>query len=188
MALAEPRIGSHGRPVNRGASRGAAVGLPASLLRLHRNGRANLLVTGGSPEQRAWIAQSFHRRSPLSHESFLALDSVRDADRVERLLQSWLLACVDTGGACLRVGALFLDSIGALSRDSQRSLLLLARRLDASREGYGVPPEEGPLRLMAGDRHHLAREPNAGSCSPSLIDHLDKIRVELDVSRTRGAA
>ena len=102
--------------------------------------------------------------------------------------RAWLLACVDTGGACLRVGALFLDSIGALSRDSQRSLLLLARRLDASREGYGVPPEEGPLRLMAGDRHHLAREPNAGSCSPSLIDHLDKIRVELDVSRTRGAA
>ncbi len=147
-----------------------------------------MLVTGGHAEQRLSIAHSFHRRSPIAHEAFLALDCRRDAGRVEQLLHSWLLACLGGDGQRRRIGALFLDSIGALAATSQRSLLTLARRIDAAPEVPRTGFEPGPLRLMAGDPAHLGREPLGGSCSTPLLDHLDKIRVELDASRTRGAA
>lgn len=171
--------------MNRGTSRGAAVGLPASLLRLHRHGRANLLVTGGSAEQRWHVAHTLHRRSPLAHERFVAFDCVRDDSRIQALLQSWLLTCSRPEGSIERVGVLFLDSIGDLPEPAQRSLLLVARRLDSSAT---EARDDGPLRLMAGDRFELERAVAAGRFSPALLDHLDKIRVALDLTWTRGAA
>ncbi|MFN8588282.1 MAG: hypothetical protein U0704_10840 [Candidatus Eisenbacteria bacterium] len=185
VALCGLRIGPRGRSVNRGTSRGAAVGLPASLLRLHRHGRANLLVTGGGAEQRLAVAQAFHRCSPIAREAFVFLDGARDEAQLEVLLQSWLLVSARADGAGARIGTLYVDSLGALSSTAQRSLLLVARRLDGRLE---LAPHDGPARLMAGDRTHLVRASHDGRVSDALLDHLDKIRVELDLTRSRGVA
>jgi hypothetical protein len=41
---------------------------------------------------------------------------------------------------------------------------------------------------MAGDRCRLLRAAESGRFSGALVDHLDKIRVELGLRRSRGAA
>jgi DNA-binding NtrC family response regulator len=182
-------VGSLGRPVNRAVVRGADLGLPASLIRLHRNSRANLLVTGGSRAQRLAIVHEFHRASPLAGESFVAIDCARDEAALARSLEQWLLASAAPGdgddGGQQGGGVLYLDSIAALSTTSQRLLLMIAHRL----QGHAADVAHiGPRRLMAGDPHQLARAAQAGRFSSALFDHLDKIRVELGRRLSRGVA
>lgn len=170
-----------------GVARGAAIGLPASLLKLHRHGLSNLLVTGGTHDERLTIARRFHRASPLAHEPFLALDCSRDEARLVRALEAWLLEPGLPPCAESTVGAsvLYLDPISALSHGTQRMLLMLAHRMQGA---DGPPSPTGPKRLMAGDRAHLARGAHADTMCAALVDHLDKIRIELTVARKRGVA
>lgn len=170
-----------------GAVRGAVAGLPASLLRLHRHGLSHLLVTGGTHDERLSIARRFHRASPLSRESFLALDCARHEGRLVRALETWLLepGLPPSTESELGASVLYLDPISALSHGTQRLLLMLAHRMQGS---DGQPIASGPRRLMAGDRAHLARGAHADAMCPALVDHLDKIRIELSVARKRGVA
>lgn len=170
-----------------GAARGAVAGLPASLLRLHRHGLSHLLVTGGTHDERLTIARRFHLASPLAKERFLALDCARHEARLVRALEAWLLesGLPPSAEPELDASVLFLDPISALSQGTQRLLLMLAHRMQGS---DGQPAGSGPKRLMAGDRAHLARGAHADAMCASLVDHLDKIRIELTVARKRGVA
>lgn len=170
-------------------ARGAAPGLPAPLLHLYRNSRANLLVMGGSRAGRLEVVHEIHRCSPLSGEPLLALDCAKDEPRLARALERWLLGSrtplTDDHEMRERVGVLYLDSIAGLSMGTQRLLLMIAHRLQGQQADARLP---GPVRLMAGDRVNLIKAAEAGRFSGSLVDHLDKIRVDLGRRRSRGAA
>lgn len=182
-------MGSSGRPVNPGTARGADVAPPASLLRLHRHSRANLLVMGGTRARRLAIVHEFHRASPLARAPFVAIDCTKDETPLARSLEQWLLASRGPldgdDGAPQRIGVLYLDCISALTPTSQRLLLMIAHRLQGQ-EAEGT--STGPRRLMAGDPHRIVRAAETGRFSGALLDHLDKIRVELGRQRSRGAA
>lgn len=167
-------------------ARGAASGLPAPLLRLHRHGRANVLVLGGTRASRLAVAREFHRHSPLAREPFVPLDCARDEPYLGRALEGWLLAAPPAEPAVRdRVGVLYLESVSLLSGTTQRLLLMLAHRL----QGQAADPAgSAPSRLMAGERTDLVRASETGRFSGALLDHLDKIRVELGCRRTRGVA
>jgi hypothetical protein len=144
---------------------------------------------GGTRTRRLAVVREFHRASPLADEPFVAIDCEKDELRLCHALEQWLLSSrtasdVDSelGG---RVGVLYLESIAALSTTSQRLLLMLAHRLQAL-ESDARPA--GPWRLMAGDRTHLVQAARSGRLSSVLVDHLDKIRVELGLRRSRGVA
>lgn len=104
-----------------------------------------------------------------------------------RALEAWLLESGLPPSAEFELGAsvLYLDPISALSQSTQRLLLMLAHRMQGT---DGQPLASGPRRLMAGDRAHLARGAHADAMCPALVDHLDKIRIELTVAGKRGVA
>lgn len=172
--------------MNHGAARGAAAGLPASLLRLHRHGRSNVLVTGGTRAQRLLVVREFHRASPICREPIVMMDCLKDERALAESLEQWLLAgSASDPSESSPVGTLYLDSITSLDAVSQRMLLMLAHRLQGVERGERTP---GPQRIMAGDRSRLVRAARTGRLSATLLDHLDKVRVELALRRSRGAA
>jgi len=171
-------------------ARGATAMPPAQLLRLHRHSRSNLLVLGGSETQRVAAARAFHRTSPSGAGPFLFVNCAREEWRLRRALECWLLpdeAQPDSNP--LREsehGTLYLESVGRLSAPTQRLLLALTLRLQAS--PMGGPGAPGPYRLAVGDPGDLAEAVEDGHFSGALLDSLDKIRVVLGRAGRRGAA
>jgi hypothetical protein len=162
-------------------ARGAGVTPPARLLRLHRNSLVNLLVLGGTPEQRLQVVYSFHRESLVRRGSFVCIDGRHDQDRLRLALQDWTTCC-DFGDPAdpLRAaqhGTFFLDSVASLSRDVQRLLLaFVSRSMNlTSPDGQGV----WIGRLAVGNPEHLSLAVSEGRFLPGLYDSLDKVRVDL---------
>ncbi|MBI5171229.1 MAG: hypothetical protein HZA61_17210 [Candidatus Eisenbacteria bacterium] len=89
------------------------------------------------------------------------------------------------GEAGLSAVTLFLDPLSALGPGTQRLLLMLAHRLQRL---DGAAPPAGPRRIMAGDRFPLARGAKAHVTCAALVDHFDKIRIELNAPGRRGVA
>jgi DNA-binding NtrC family response regulator len=144
---------------------------------------------GGTRARRLAVVRAFHHRSPLAGEPLVALDCAKDEPRLARTLERWLLASsspsADGNELKEPIGVLYLDSIAELSPATQRLLLMFAHRLQGGQSDTRPP---GPARLMAGDRTNLIRAAEAGRFSRALVDHLDKIRVELGQRRSLGAA
>ena len=174
--------------MRRSPARGAAARPPARLLRLHRHSLSNLLVLGGSGEQRLAVARAFHRASPLGRGAFVAVDCERDEVRLCRALQSWLVPeCGQPGAPSgLECGTLYLDPVGSLSATAQGLLLAFARRMQGG--PLEACPGPGPLRLAAGNAEDLDDAVDERRFSGALYDSLDKIRVAVGRLRGRGAA
>ncbi len=133
------------------------------------------------------IAERFHRSSPLSREPFLALDCTRQEAALASALQAWLLepSADAPGERDCAVATLYLDPLSALSSGTERMLLMFLHRLHQS---DALLPGRGPRRLMAGDRFPRATREQTDETHVALVDHLDKIRVELHAHRGRGVA
>ena len=103
-------MGPTGRPC-----RGARVTPPARLVRLHRHNVTNVLVMGGSAEQRLQIAYAFHRESLVRRGPFVCVDGERDELRLRMSIQSRVSSmCPDVPADPLRAaehGTFFLDSV-----------------------------------------------------------------------------
>jgi len=169
-------------------ARGGRSRPPARLLRLHRHSLSNLLVIGGTPEERLTVARTFHRTGPLGRCTFLAVDCGRDEARLCRALQYWLVpdGTPPASSAEVGCGTLYLDSIGCLSVRAQDLLLRLARRLQCGPHETRSGP--GPLRLAAANAGTLDDAVAERRFSGALYDCLDKIRVELGQTSQQGAA
>ena len=165
-------------------------GAAAQLLRLHRHSLINLLVCGGTAEERRGVGLEFHRASPLRIGPFVSIDCRYDGPRVHASLESWL-ACAsrspqDNPLRAAARGTLFLDSIEALSSSTQRLLLLFANGSALpARDESGV---DWAGRLIVGSVEDLLVAVANGRFLAALQDHLDKIRVDLGPSRQEGAA
>src|SRR6266850_7937906 len=132
-------------------------GAAAQLLRLHRHSLINLLVCGGSAEERRSVGLEFHRASPLRTGPFVSIDCLRDGARVHASLESWL-ACAsrspqDNPLRAAARGTMFLDSIEALSSATQRLLLLFADGF--ARPGLDDGDSEWAGRLIVGSVEDL---------------------------------
>jgi len=165
-------------------------GAAAQLLRLHRHSLINLLVCGGSAEERRSVGFEFHRASPLRTGPFVAIDCRHDGARVHASLESWLARTSrsprDNPLRAAARGTMFLDSIEALSAATQRLLLLFAdgsARPDRDDEGV-----DWAGRLIVGSVEDLLVAVADGRFLAALQDHLDKIRVDLEPARHEGAA
>jgi transcriptional regulator of acetoin/glycerol metabolism len=163
---------------------------PARLVRLHRHNVTNVLVMGGSAEQRLQIAYAFHRESLVRRGPFVCVDGERDELRLRMSIQSRVSSmCPDVPADPLRAaehGTFFLDSVGSMSKDTQRMLLAFLLRCvnvsPADDEGAWVG------RLVAGSTEHLSIAVGNGCFSAALYDFLDKVRVELPVAFREHAA
>ena len=92
FAVIRPYVDWLGAPLAPGRpTRGGGVTPPARLLRLHRHSLVNVLVVGGSPEQRVQVAYTFHKESVMKSGPFVCLDGNHDHDRLRRALQFWTL-------------------------------------------------------------------------------------------------
>jgi DNA-binding NtrC family response regulator len=167
-----------------------AFALPASLLRLHRRSRSNLLVLGGDRTQRLAVARAFHAAGDLRARPFLPLDCEHAQEALLRALQLWLISDGGHPGVNpLRAsegGTLYLDDVASLAPSAQRLLGVLVRRI------AGAPAEEAPsaapARLVAGAGEHLLRAVKDRRFDAGLFDGLDKVRVELHRPDVRGVA
>ncbi len=168
----------------------APFGAAAHLLRLHRHSLINLLVLGGTAEDRERVAMQFHGESPLRTGPFLALDCEKEQGHLATSLQFWLArssrAARDNPLRAAARGTLFLNSIECLSRSTQRLLLMFADRSASARQDPGDADWAG--RLTVGSAEDLAIAVADDRFLAALYDHLDKIRVELGPARQEGAA
>jgi DNA-binding NtrC family response regulator len=136
------------------------------------------------------VAGALHGAGPDRSGRLIVVHCGRDADMLEPALCSWL--SLDGGGSPSERlhaggrGTLFLDEVRLLREPEQRLLLALALQLqDGSPAGAR---ERGPSRLIAGDTEELLVATREGRFSATLLDALDKIRVELGGALGRGAA
>jgi len=165
------------------------VGLPAplgdALIRLHRHSLSHLMLVGGTAGQRERLALAFHRGSPLRRGPFVGLEAGRDEDRLrcalEHALSSVTCERLDNPLRESEGGTLFLDRITRLSLPTQHVMLRV----------LGSPPAaaSGPCfgRLAVGSDEPLEDAAAAGRFHPSLLDILDKIRVDLRSPGLAGA-
>ena len=170
--------------------RGPQSTAPALLVRLHRHDLFNVLIQGGTAEQRLNVALAFHRESELGLGPFVCVDCVRDQHRLLWALHSRLSAmvavpCGDPLSAAEN-GTLFLDHVAGLGRHTQKVLLALSRRSMGAPSAPGGESWVG--RLIVGNAEPLAVAVASGAFLPALDDVLDKVRIELPVTLARGAA
>ena len=174
--VAEPGLTLSGKP-----ARGARVTPLARLLHFHRNDATHVLVLGGTAQRRTGVAHAFHRGSFLRHGPFVAVDGAREDDQLRESLNVWMSCSAAPGGgdplAAAEHGTLFIDSIGALSLESQRALLAFIQHCVNATPSHGDRPWNG--RVIAGDPGTLPDAAALGRFTISLFDSLDKVRVEL---------
>lgn len=174
---------SAGRP-----SRGARVTPPARLLRFHCNDLMNLLIMGGTPDARWAVVRSFHDQSRTRLGPLVRVDAGTEEDRIRLSLESWMSYQGGKGrGDLLRFverGTLFLDSITALSPETQRMLLAFTR-LCADGDFENLEPGWNG-RLAVGSDVPLSHAISRARFSSALYDALDKVRIELPVTRELG--
>lgn len=151
--------------------------LPSTLLRMHRDDRTHVLVTGGTAERRAAVARAFHDESPVCSGPLLIVDCSTQAARLDEALDCWLsILHRDSPENPLRAaerGTLFLDHVESLAPLPQRRLLAFAHALS-----------DGALarwagRLTTGSAHPLEVAVASGSLLPELFDCLDQVRIAL---------
>jgi DNA-binding NtrC family response regulator len=149
---------------------------PSALLELHRNSLVQVLVLGGTSEDRVRVARAFHERSPLRTGAFVFVDGSQDESAIRGALLQWLDFSDTPARNPLRAserGTLFVDRVDALSTGTQR--LLLALGMASARDGLGA----WRGRLMAGSDGNLGCMAREGDFQPALFDLLDKVRIEL---------
>ena len=157
----------------------------AYLLRLNQRASANVVVQGGSEEERVEAIRLLHDTSPLHRAPFCAAHGARDHDRIVHALNRWLGH--EEGPPPLECsgGTLYVDDPGSLPILAQRLLMDHAERLEEGKAN-GIPIH-GPLRLAAGAPRDLNRDVASGRLLPALHDTLDKFRIRLG-GRRRGRA
>lgn len=151
--------------------------LPSTLLRMHRDDRTHVLVTGGTASRRAAVARAFHDESPVRSGPLFILDCSRDTTRLDEALACWLsVVRRDSPDNPLRAverGTLFLDQIDQLDHRLQRRLL-----------GFACALSDGTLaqwagRLTTGSTRTLEEAVAGGRLLPALFDCLDQVRIAL---------
>ena len=161
---------------------------PARLVRFHRHTLSNLLILGGSAEDRLQVAYAFHRESPVRRGPFVCLDGEHDQDRLYCALHAWMFGQAEPWSSPLlaaELGTLFLDSVSSLVLPTQQLLLDFTRRcLNAPAESGGEP---WVGRLGVGNPEDLSGLAAGGVFLPTLYDSLDKVRIDLAIP-ARGAA
>ena len=157
----------------------------ANLLRLNQRASANVLVEGGTEEERVAAVRALHETSPLHHALFCAAHGVRDHDRIVHALNHWLGHVEGPAPLECSGGTLYVDDPGSLPVLAQRLLIDHANRLEEGKAG-GIPIH-GPMRLAAGAARDLKRDVASGRLLPALHDTLDKFRIRLG-GRRRGRA
>jgi len=159
--------------------RGVRVTPPAGLFKLHRNHLSNVLILGGSAEQRIHVAFSFHHYSQLSGGPFVSIDCAYESQRLGSGLEAWLGGYSQPADDPIRTaakGTLFLDSIASLTLDIQRLLQAFTRR---DLDGMSNSTCRWGGRLVVGNQAPLAAPVRAGRFLSELYDSLDKVRLEL---------
>lgn len=139
------------------------------------------MVVGGTADRRDQVARAFHRESPLHDGPFVNVDCGQEEERLRSALQGWLepgAAAEPNPYRAAERGTLYLDQVERLSADSQRLLLVLARRLGGGPITGGDAPCAG--RLVTGNPNGLAEAVAAGRFMPELLDALDRVRVQLE--------
>lgn len=158
--------------------------LPSTLLRMHRDDRTHVLVTGGTAERRAAVARAFHDESPVCSGPLLIVDCRTQAVRLDEALDCWLSILLrDSPDNPLRPaerGTLFLDHVDSLSALQQRRVLAFARALSDGALAHWAG------RLTTGSAHPLEAAVANGRLMPELFDCLDQIRIALAPSSTEA--
>ena len=182
--MAETALKATGRP-----ARGGGVTPPARLVRLHRHNLVNLLVLGGTPDQRVQVAYAFHRDSAVRRGPFVCIDGRHEQDPLRLALQQWMVPTeLGSWSDPLRAaqnGTLFLDSVGTLSSDTQRMLLAFMRNSMNATDSFGNRVWVG--RLAVGNGGPLSVAVSEGRFLAALYDSLDKVCVELPFLARRVA-
>lgn len=148
----------------------------------------NVLIVGGTGEERRAAAAAFHRASELRSGPLLEVNAATQGALFARALCDWLgVGETGPGENPLRGGArgtLFLDDVIALAPEAQRLMLELLRRRPAA----GGGSECWCGRLVVGCAGDPGAAVAAGEFSASLFDCLDKVRVDLGRHAARRAA
>ena len=173
MSPADTAITGH--PV----ARGGALASPARLFNPRFSSLVNLLVVGGSAQDRLSVALESHERGWLRRGPFVAARATRDAE----VLRTGLIEALHIRArrfqedvfTAAEGGTLFLDDIERLPMELQRLLLEFLRRGRSTSEC-----EDGWAgRITCGTGSDLRPLVADGVFIADLLDTLDKLRVEL---------
>jgi DNA-binding NtrC family response regulator len=173
-------------PAVRHAGQACAVSR-ADLKRLQRDSMSHLLLVGGRAGDRRALALSFHRASAFRQGSFVSLHCETQPDTLRDMLQHFLsgMGAAPNPLWAARRGMLYLESVGCLSRGSQR-LLLAFIHASSAQDSFRTDAWSG--RLAAGTDDDLWDLVAEGTFQGALADGLDKIRVDLDPRKKGGVA
>ncbi len=161
------------------SARVGAYAPPARLIALHRPSLVNLLILGGAPAEREYIARIFHRESRLRRGPFVTVRGGRQADRLTRSLlsdcRSLDARAADDVFLGSEGGTLFVDEVDLLPTETQRLLFEFLRR---GRSSFASDPGWAG-RVAAGSATRLELLARRGRFHPQLFDVLDKLRIDL---------
>jgi DNA-binding NtrC family response regulator len=147
------------------------------LARVHGRSLSSVLVLRGTTAGRDQVAREFHAAGAHPAAPFQRLDCAADETVLNPVLRS-LLSDAESSRPSPedQRRTLFLDAVEALTKNSQRLLLLVIDRLAEVAPWGGSRPIG---RLIAGSQTELEKEVDAGRFLPELYDAVNKVRVDL---------
>lgn len=155
------------------------------ILERNSDSLSNVLVIGSDGGRRELVAQMFHSASFRNRGVFTALKCNTEPQRLTGEFLSLFFALTRDGESpgsrtseLLSGGTLFIDEVEQMDPECQRICLEFLKQLQRQKKER---PGAIGLRIVAGVGRALSQAMSQGGYLPSLLDLLDKVRVELDV-------
>lgn len=163
----------------------ASRGRLCKILEQNSNFLSNVLVMGCDRKRRELVARMFHA-AMQKRSVFTMVRCDRESKRPNgELLDLFLALTRNTKSPRSRTsellsgGTLFIDEVDCMDQDGQRICLEFLKQLQRVKRER---PGEVELRVIGGISKDLNEAMARGGFLTSLLDQLDKVRVELDGS------
>lgn len=169
-----------------GSVRNATHETIRKILERNSDSLPNVLVIGGDGTSRELVANMFHASSFQTKGTFTVLRCRKGSQGPKSEFLNLFFALTRNGGCrssrtseSLSGGTLFIDEVEQMDLQGQKICLEFLKQLQRLRNER---PGEVGLRVVAGVSRDLSRVVAQGGFLPSLLDLLDKVRVELDTT------
>lgn len=153
---------------------------------------STVLVSGESGTGKDVVARAIHNASPRAEKPFVTVNSGRiPGEQLESSLfghvRGAFAGAIRDRRGCFEIadgGTIFLDEVGALSRQTQAKLLRVIEEREFVRVGSNEPVQID-VRIIAASNENLAAAAQAGRFRHDLYYRLNVIGIELPPLRGR---
>jgi transcriptional regulator of acetoin/glycerol metabolism len=140
----------------------------------------NVLITGGDPVSREFLARRIHGRGDRHDRPFVVLDRRAAAEMFGRPATHWPCEWLESLG-----GTLLIEEVGDLSWDQQSELLFYLERRAVGREGTRAGASADP-RIITASNYWLFDRIASAEFRPDLFYRLNLVHVVFPLGTVRS--